>query len=77
MNWKLLAAIAYLGLRGGPATLHEHVDWAAVLAAPSPAAGRPPVEPRGATGWRRALPLKTANAADHPVERAAGGAAEE
>lgn len=28
------------GLRGGPHTLHESIDWDAVLAAPSPARGR-------------------------------------
>ena len=60
----LVRAKHLFGARGGPATLHEHVDWAAVLAVPTPAAGRPPAHLRGATGWRRLVPPKTANAAD-------------
>ncbi|MGB8861543.1 MAG: DUF2127 domain-containing protein, partial [Ilumatobacteraceae bacterium] len=48
--WLVLAKHLF-GVRGGPKTLHEEVDWDAILAAPTPAAGRP--HPRGATGWRR------------------------
>ncbi|MEQ1702491.1 MAG: DUF2127 domain-containing protein [Ilumatobacteraceae bacterium] len=60
----LVRAKHLFGVRGGPATLHEHVDWGAVLAAPSPAAGRPP-QPHGVAGWRRlATRQKTTNAAD-------------
>lgn len=51
----LVRAKHLFGVRGGPKTLHEHVDWADILAVPTPAAG-PPAHLRGATGWRRVLP---------------------
>ena len=36
----LVTAKHLFGVRGGPQTLHEHVDWNDVLAAPTPATGR-------------------------------------
>ena len=51
----LVRAKHLFGVRGGPKTLHERVDWADILTAPTPAAG-PPAHLRGATGWRRVLP---------------------
>jgi uncharacterized membrane protein (DUF2068 family) len=37
--WLVLAKHLF-GVRGGPKTLHAHVDWDEILAAPTPATGR-------------------------------------